>query len=104
MIRNPSIRSLLPFMDEQGAKDIKRMMITHPVKEVLEYADHLMGMNGVEDLWPDHPNFQYVNTGETYKNTLCHDGRRYLICSWGDWVEGNDYKRAAKTKTPFINL
>lgn len=91
MIRNPSIKSLLPFMDEQGAKDIKRMMSTHP-------------MNGVEDLWPDHPNFQYVNTGETYKNTLCHDGRRYLICSWGDWVEGNDYKRAAKTKTPFTNL
>lgn len=34
----------------------------------------------------------YLNTGETYRDTLCYDHseRTFFVGSWGDWTEGRD--------------
>ena len=105
MNRGPDIKTLSLVFEEEDAKVIKFMMNqgTNPIR-VLEVADFLKGTHGVEDLYPDHPNFYYVNTGDTYNSTLCHDGKRFFVGSWGDWIEAKDLKRVrnAKKVSPYI--
>ena len=54
-------------------------------------CNHLMGLYGVE--WAEnktHPekSFYYVNTGDTYAETICHrPSKSIFISSWGDIVE-----------------
>lgn len=60
-------------------------------------ASELTGMHGTEALfgaqvkWPD---MEYVNSGDTYTTTLIYDylRGRYLVMSYGDWVEREERK------------
>ena len=90
----PTEKALQELMYNDQARCLKaRMKMAHTHKEcmhTLRVADEFMHGSGVESLYPDYPDFHYVNLGETYKTTLCYDGKKFFIGSWGDWVEGKD--------------
>jgi hypothetical protein len=50
-------------------------------------TEALFNVNG--DVWPD---FEYCNTGDTYVSTVGYDYKKgkFVITSYGDWVERND--------------
>lgn len=60
--------------------------------KTLNLANYILRGYGVESLYPEFKDFQYVNMGETYKTTLCHTGERFIISSWGDYVEIHERK------------
>ena len=72
------------------------------VDKVLEEVDRLVNGNGIEPINGDYhvDNFYhdivalYVNMGDTYETTLLYetDKDRFLVTSWGDWVEHNERK------------
>ena len=50
---------------------------------------------GIEGVMADQsslrtsPSMRYLNTGETYEQTVVlDDSKGLMICSWGDWLEG----------------
>ena len=62
------------------------------VEQVMSAANEIIEGFGTEAIfgsrikWPD---FEYVNLGDTYITTLGYDylTERYVVCSWGDWIE-----------------
>jgi hypothetical protein len=99
MTRGPSVKTLSSFMYKDQAFTLKcrmKMCQTHAESIMaLKLADEYMDGHGVESLYPEYPLFFYVNKGDTYSATLCYDGDKFFIGSWGDWVEGKDLLRKA---------
>lgn len=88
-IRGPSIKALsvgLHIRTDQAAR-VKTLMLAGKPTSALQEANRAMNGHGVESLWPDYPNFRYVNMGDTYDTTLCYTGQSFHVGSWGDWVE-----------------
>ena len=88
-IRGPSIDSLHKKLGitKSAATAIKRAMDEGKPKTALNLAEKAMCGFGVENLYPDYPDFHYVNMGETYSTTLCYSGKAFHIGSWGDYVD-----------------
>jgi len=89
MTRGPSVKALqgslkIPL---RSAQIIKYAMGQGRPIRALEEANAAMGGYGVGNLYPDYPEFYYVNMGDTYSMTLCYTGNSFYIGSWGDWVE-----------------
>jgi uncharacterized Zn-finger protein len=43
---------------------------------------------GVENIWCAESNLDYLNSGDTYTDTICQsDNGECFVSSWGDWVE-----------------
>ena len=77
-------------------------------KERLESIDNLLGTFGTEAIRGDWQNgywcdivASYCNAGDTYAVTVMHvrgdswSGQgRFIVSSWGDWVERNERKYA----------
>jgi len=73
---------------------------------VLELADRLMDGDGVEAISADNRWREYhmdivllyVNTGETYTDTLRYDTERgtFSVGSWGAWVEHAEAHRGMR--------
>lgn len=58
------------------------------------------GVYGVESVpLPDGGRFNYVNTGDTYENTIGFLNGRYIIANWGDVVERAERRYQAETRT-----
>ncbi len=53
----------------------------------LKEANAAMAGFGVESLYPEFPNFYYVNMGDTYDKTMYYNGTSIMIGSWGDYYE-----------------
>lgn len=70
--------------------------------QALELADKLLSGHGVEPIRGDYQVDRYyydvvalyVNMGDTYNTTLLYEteNERFLVTSWGDWVEKNERK------------
>jgi hypothetical protein len=69
----------------------RRELIMCAINEALDTC----GVEAIEGEWIDnyHHNIQavYCNTGDTYAATilLCHKRDRFMLTSWGDYVEHN---------------
>lgn len=66
---------------------------------ILACLDELLETHGVEPIWgsdPFHPVAEYLNTGETYAQTLLFTGRSFLLTSWGEWIERNQARYAIR--------
>ena len=90
----PSVKALVGQLgiSAADAKQIKELASAGKPKTALRYADEAMNRGqyssfGVESLYPDFPNFYYVNTGDPYNTTLYYDGKALRIGTWGDYVE-----------------
>ena len=66
----------------------------------MKQADKILNGFGIEGfasndsyISPDY-GLDYVNLGDTYDLTVCHDGNRFFIGSWGDWLERMERKGA----------
>lgn len=66
---------------------------------VIQYLERLEtfvgGTFGVESLWPDAPDFFYLNNGETYQETLCFKRGSLLWRCWGSEIEALERKNHA---------
>ena len=87
--RGPSAKAMAKAFRISGldAMRIKIDMNDGRVRDALERANAAMNGHGVEGLYPNFPNFYYVNMGDTYSTTLCFTGKSFYIGTWGDWVE-----------------
>lgn len=63
------------------------------IELTLYAADELLGTFGVEriddpdnDVMGDYE-LSYLNTGDSYADTLCYNAGRFFVGSWGDFVE-----------------
>jgi len=84
------------------ARMIESATNSDKVDKVLEEADKLIDGSGIEAINGDyHVNNYYhdivalyVNTGDTYNTTLLYETERdrFLVTSFGDWVERNERK------------
>lgn len=77
-----------------------------PWKDRLEAIDKLLGTYGTEAIRGEWQNgywcnivAAYCNTGDTYNTTVIHvrgdswnPAGRFIVSSWGDWVEKNQEK------------
>lgn len=84
---------LSPAELNQIMKAVRRASSTldgNDVEYALELCNRLAGQFGVEVIDVDgEAKLLYVNTGDTYKPTLCFDleAKEFFVGSWGDWVE-----------------
>ena len=94
---HPKIAAKIIRICMQRAADYRKL------DAALEEINKILGGYGVEVLtdnrWDKYYSdcgVLYVNMGDTYAPTVCYDTRkeRWMICSWGDLVEG-DPKRFA---------
>lgn len=70
------------------------------VSEVLDNVSELLGYGDVQSIeLPDDEDtrLEYVNTGDTYADTLTHDGARFAVASWGDALERAEESRTFET-------
>lgn len=79
-----------------------------PERERLEAIDKLLETCGVEAIRGEWQNGYwcdivacYCNTGDTYATTVMQvrtdfGGSRFIITSWGDWIERNGEKAGAQ--------
>ena len=106
----PSIKTITDRLElnryvdntRDAARAIRRLMESANTNSAIEDAmieiEKLLGNHGVEPLrgnwvnnyWCDCQAI-YSNTGDTYAPTVIYDviRRRFIVCSWGDLVEGN---------------
>ena len=90
------------FTLKQAAELIRVYMKTGDAHDQVDAAlsdlNKILGGYGVESItdnqWDDfyaNCGVLYVNMGDAYTPTVCFDTRaaRWMICSWGDLVEGN---------------
>lgn len=96
---------LLDLLDlaDDSAKALRLFDLTESdegVEAVLAQASEILEGYGVERVapLPDGRALRYVNNGETYSDTLAHDGARYLVTSWGAFVEAEENSRAEETR------
>jgi hypothetical protein len=89
MTRGPSVERLMNNfnLNKSSANMIKNRMSMGYIKASLELFNNFVDGYGVEILYPEYPDFQYVNMGDTYKQTLCYTGKSFIVSSWGDYVE-----------------
>ena len=96
-IPGPSLKTLderLNLGGEEG-KSLKYFMQAGKRQAALDYADELLGGNGVEyiesqqDTMRRREGLSYVNMGDTYDTTLIYDHKtgRFYVGAWGNWVE-----------------
>jgi hypothetical protein len=106
--RGPSTKTIGDFLnlDSAQAHRLKQAISDahdhESVDAALDLANELMGAHGVEairgDYHVDRYYFDtvalYVNTGDSYTGTLLYetDRDRFLVTSWGEWVERNERK------------
>lgn len=59
-------------------------------------ADDVLRGCGVESVRNECSgrSIRYVNLGDTYETTVCTDGRRYWLGSWGSWLEAEEMRLA----------
>jgi hypothetical protein len=103
-------------IDKETAKKIRRYLenatdkmrwriSADRVYQTLCFASEALGAFGVEpingaghysDSWLDgsRPIAEYVNMGDTYDTALLFDytAGRFVVTSWGDWVEARERK------------
>ena len=96
-IPGPSLKTLddrLNLGGEEG-KSLKYFMQAGQRQAALDYANELLGGNGIEyiesqqDTMRHREGLSYVNMGDTYDTTLIYDHAtgRFYVGAWGDWVE-----------------
>lgn len=88
-MRSPMVKA---FMDKlnlsrEDSQHLRDLIQKDQISEALNYASFYLKGFGINTLYPEYPNFQYVNLGETYKTTLCFTGKSIQIMSWGSYVE-----------------
>lgn len=88
-IRCPSVASLKKELkiDLAHAQLIRQAASYGKVKEALKLANEAMGGYGLGTLYPEYPDFSFVNMGDTYDKTFYYNGKSFQIGSWGDYVE-----------------
>lgn len=75
---------------EAAEKELSHKPEAERIQRALELANEYLGGHGIESIWQgnDKPSCQYVNTGDTYNNTVIHDDvDGWRVGSWGDWLE-----------------
>lgn len=94
MYRSPSIKFLVERLNFTilEAKHFKSKCKNDTITHALEYADYILEGFGIESLYPDYKDFQYINMGDTYDLTICFTGKSFIIDSWGNWVENHPIK------------
>lgn len=68
-------------------------------ERILACINEVMTGHGVEPIWgrnPHCPEAEYINTGDTYSNTLLFNGTSFLVTTWGDWFARNAKRLALK--------
>lgn len=102
----PELADLYSQDQKAACRKALSMTRTIPWKDRLEVIDKLLGAFGTEAIRGEWQNgywcdilAAYCNTGDTYALTVIHvrgDGwnpaGRFIISSWGDWVERNAKK------------
>jgi hypothetical protein len=88
-VRSPAVETLKKQLkiSMKAAYAIKDACNHGKPKSALHIANLAMGGHGVESLYPEYPQFYYVNMGDTYDRTLYYNGISLQIGSWGDYVE-----------------
>lgn len=93
-VSSPSVKTLTTELgiSVEDAKKIKELAAVGKPMSALRHADKAMGgvgggSFGVESLYPDFPNFYYVNTGDSYNTTLYYNGKSLRVGDWGSYVE-----------------
>jgi hypothetical protein len=87
-IRCPSVENLKTLkIPGERAKAIRAACEKGNYMVALRLANDAMDGHGVENLYPEFPNFYYVNIGDTYDRTFYYNGNTMQIGSWGDFVE-----------------
>jgi len=84
------------------ASRLKHASTSKQVDDALDFVNQTLNGHGVEAIRGDYhvDNYYYdivalyVNMGDTYNSTILYetDNDRFLLTSWGDWVERNDRK------------
>lgn len=86
---------------ETAIRELVRIMQDDELSpwDALDYADEVLGGFGVESISGpgDTGSLDYVNAGDTYAGTLAHDGERFLVTCWGDWLEGAELNHQQET-------
>lgn len=89
-------------VEQTAAEMAKKIKETRDPDKVLDYVDKILRAHGIESIRGEYhvDNYYfdivalYVNMGDTYSATLLYetDKRRFLLTTWGDWVERNQKK------------
>ncbi len=62
----------------------------------IEAAADVLGHNvlhvSLEENNPQSKCLDYINEGETYASTICHENGLYWIGSWGNWYEEAEHQ------------
>ncbi len=102
-------------LDADQANDLARELRAaagdhQDVDVVLEEANAILEGFGIEVIagegWVSHyyQNFRvlYVNLGDTYQDTIMYetDEERFLVGSWGDWVEAHEAEESGGFSEP----
>lgn len=61
--------------------------ISFAINAWLKDINKIMNAFGVESLYPDIPDCEYVNVGDTYNTTILYFKNELRIGCWGDIVE-----------------
>ena len=104
-MNTPSIKRMMAMLgiDKAKAQEIKRVlrMPEYGIGGVTAYRklcsiNSVLSTHGVEYIpkgkGGNSPAIRYCNTGETYNPTIMLIDGRFIIGSWGDWVEKGDYE------------
>lgn len=100
-IRIPSVKTLEtrlrvnPLEAKRLRNILKQANEGQYVSQILSEISDFLGFSGTETICAEvhgnYPAFAYANSGETYAQTILFDPlkSRFLVCSWGDFVESN---------------
>jgi len=86
-------------VESTAAELAKKIKETRDPDKVLDFANGVLHGHGIESIRGEYhvDNYivaLYVNMGDTYAATLLFetDTRRFLVTTWGDWVERHQKK------------
>lgn len=102
--RLPSVKTLVAFFGRQlahdgkdpvkTAREVRRVMQeSRTSDDALQALDKIMGTYGVETTvqhpygYPVGRSFRYLNTGESYAATIIRYDGRWILGTWGDFLE-----------------
>jgi hypothetical protein len=103
-----TLRRLFPGNDINSLADVRDLVLgkldpyDFDIELVMEIIDSLLDGYGVESIigrWHNRyyhdTQALYVNFGDTYDMTVLYDCEedKFILTSWGDWVEKNSAKR-----------
>jgi hypothetical protein len=100
MVRLPSVHTINSICDcRDDAIAVRKIMEKEHYfpGRMLRRVNNFLGLHGKEYIASRQDDMfnalgiSYVNTGDSYANTLCYDHKsgRIFISSWGDIVENN---------------